>query len=301
MALFEYNKLCLTEERSKNAPCWCGSKKKYKHCHEEWDNTVNVLRLQGQIVPEHHLIKSPDDIKWIKKAAVINNGILDELEHMIHPGMTTLEIDQFVYDYTTSHGGIPADLGYEGYPKSVCTSVNNEICHGIPSDKVVLKEGDIVNVDCTTIFHRHYADASRMYCVGKVDPEAQRLVDVTKECLEVGKAAVRPWGHVGDIGAAIQEHAHKNGYTVVREFCGHGVGNGFHEDPYVMHYGIAGTGMVLAPGMVFTIEPMINQGKASLFVDEKNGWTAYTSDGKLSAQWENTLLVTEHGIEVLAW
>ena len=140
-----------------------------------------------------------------------------------------------------------------------------------------------------------------MYCVGKVDPEAQRLVDVTKECLEVGKAAVRPWGHVGDIGAAIQEHAHKNGYTVVREFCGHGVGNGFHEDPYVMHYGIAGTGMVLAPGMVFTIEPMINQGKASLFVDEKNGWTAYTSDGKLSAQWENTLLVTEHGIEVLAW
>ena len=120
---------------SKNAPCWCGSKKKYKHCHEEWDNTVNVLRLQGQIVPEHHLIKSPDDIKWIKKAAVINNGILDELEHMIHPGMTTLEIDQFVYDYTTSHGGIPADLGYEGYPKSVCTSVNNEICHGIPSDR----------------------------------------------------------------------------------------------------------------------------------------------------------------------
>ncbi|MGI6068643.1 type I methionyl aminopeptidase, partial [Absicoccus porci] len=157
------------------------------------------------------------------------------------------------------------------------------------------------NVDCTTIFHDHYADASRMYMVGKVSDEAKRLVEVTKECLEVGKAAVRPWGHVGDIGAAIQEHAHKNGYTVVREFCGHGVGNGFHEDPYITHFGIKNTGMVLAPGMVFTIEPMINQGKATLFVDKKNGWTAYTSDGKLSAQWENTLMVTDHGIEVLAW
>ena len=137
--------------------------------------------------------------------------------------------------------------------------------------------------------------------LGKVSDEAKRLVEVTKECLEVGKAAVRPWGHVGDIGAAIQEHAHKNGYTVVREFCGHGVGNGFHEDPYITHFGIKNTGMVLAPGMVFTIEPMINQGKATVFVDKKNGWTAYTSDGKLSAQWENTLMVTDHGIEVLAW
>lgn len=286
---------------SKNAPCWCGSGKKYKHCHEKWDDQINVLKLQGQIVPEHNLIKSPEDIRLIKKAAVINNGILDHLEDMIKLGMTTEEIDQFVYDYTTERGGIPADLGYEGFPKSVCTSINNVICHGIPNKNDVLKEGDIINVDCTTIYKKHYADASRMYTVGKVSEEAQRLVDVTKECLKVGEEAVRPWGHIGDIGAAIQEHAHKNGYTVVREFCGHGVGNGFHEDPYVMHVGIRNTGMVIAPGMVFTIEPMINQGKASLFIDKKNGWTVYTKDGKLSAQWENTLLVTEHGIEILAW
>ena len=286
---------------NKNAPCWCGSKKKYKNCHEKWDDTINVLKIRGHMVPEHHLIKNAEDIKWIKKAAAINNGILDNVGSLIKPGVTTEEIDKFVYDYTTSHGGIPAPLGYEGYPKSVCTSVNDEICHGIPSDKVVLKEGDIVNVDCTTIFHGHYADASRMFCVGQVSPEAQRLIDVTKEGLEIGIKAVRPWGHIGDIGAAVQEHAHKNGYSVVREFCGHGVGNGFHEDPYVQHVGIRGTGMVIAPGMVFTIEPMINEGKAPLYIDEDNGWTAYTKDGKLSAQREHTLLVTEHGVEILAW
>ncbi|MBB5183366.1 type I methionyl aminopeptidase [Catenisphaera adipataccumulans] len=286
---------------NKNAPCWCGSGKKYKNCHEKWDETINVLRLQGKIVPGHNLIKNAEDIKWIKKAAAINNGVLDLIEEKICPGMTTEEIDQMVYNYTTEHGGIPADLGFEGYPKSVCTSVNNEVCHGIPSPDVVLKEGDIVNVDCTTIFHKHYADASRMFCVGKVSEEAQRLVDVTKECMEKGIEAVRPWGYLGDIGAAIQEHAHKNGYTVVRDFCGHGVGNGFHEDPYVRHIGVRNTGMILAPGMVFTIEPMINQGVYQLYIDQKNGWTAYTKDGKLSAQWENTLLVTEHGVEILAW
>lgn len=286
---------------NKNAPCWCGSGKKYKNCHEKWDEMINVLRLQGKIVPGHNLIKNAEDIKWIKKAAAINNGVLDLIEEKICPGMTTEEIDQMVYNYTTEHGGIPADLGFEGYPKSVCTSVNNEVCHGIPSPDVVLKEGDIVNVDCTTIFHKHYADASRMFCVGKVSEEAQRLVDVTKECMEKGIEAVRPWGYLGDIGAAIQEHAHKNGYTVVRDFCGHGVGNGFHEDPYVRHIGVRNTGMILAPGMVFTIEPMINQGVYQLYIDQKNGWTAYTKDGKLSAQWENTLLVTEHGVEILAW
>ena len=215
--------------------------------------------------------------------------------------MTTEDIDKLVYDYTTSHGGIPACLGYEGFPKSVCTSINNEICHGIPSEKVVLKDGDIINVDCTTIVHKHFADASRMFCIGNVSEEAKRLVDVTKECLEIGKEAVRPWGYIGDIGAAIQEHAHKNGYSVVVDFCGHGVGNAFHEDPYVHHVGIRNTGMVIAPGMVFTIEPMINQGTRDLYIDKDNGWTSYTKDGKLSAQWENTILVTEKGIEVLAW
>ena len=285
----------------KNSPCWCGSKKKYKHCHEEWDNTINVLKLQGKIVPSHELIKNEEDIKWIKKAAKINNAVLDLVGEKIQEGMTTAQIDQLVYDYTVSHGGIPACLGYEGFPKSCCVSINDEVCHGIPDESVILMDGDIVNVDCTTIVHGHFADASRMYCIGNVSDEAKRLVEVTRECLQEGIKAVRPWGHVGDIGAAIQEHAHKNGYSVVVDFCGHGVGNAFHEDPYVHHVGIRGTGMVLAPGMVFTIEPMINQGKSSLFIDADNGWTAYTDDGLLSAQWENTMVVTEKGVEILAW
>ncbi len=286
---------------NKNEPCWCGSGKKYKNCHEKWDNTVNVLKLQGKIVPEHRLIKSKEDLKWIRKAADINNGVLDLVGEKICAGMTTEEIDQMVYDYTVSHGGIPAPLGYEGFPKSCCTSVNDEICHGIPDASVVLKDGDIVNVDCTTIVHNHYADASRMFMIGDVSEKAKDICKVAKECLEVGKAAVRPWGHIGDIGAAIQEYAHEHGYTVVRDFGGHGVGNGFHEDPFVFHIGIRNTGMVIAPGMVFTIEPMINEGGFHLHIDQQNGWTAYTNDGKLSAQWENTILVTEHGIEVLAY
>lgn len=286
---------------NKNGKCWCGSGKKYKHCHEEFDNTLNVLRLQGKTVPDHSLIKNEEDIKLIKKAAKINNGALDEVARQIHAGMSTEEIDDIVYKYTTSHGGIPAPLGYEGFPKSCCTSLNDEICHGIPDKNVILKEGDIINVDCTTIYRGHYADASRMFCIGEVSEEAKRLIDVTKECLEAGIAAVRPWGHFGDIGAAIQEIAHKNGYSVVVDFCGHGVGNDFHEEPYVHHVGVRGRGMVIAPGMCFTIEPMINQGERFLHIDEENGWTSYTNDGKLSAQWEHTLLVTEKGVEILAW
>ena len=285
----------------KNSPCWCGSGKKYKSCHEEWDNTITVLKLQGKTVPRHSLIKNQEDIKWIKKAAKINNEVLDLVGQKIKAGMSTEEVDQIVYDYTVSHGGIPACLGYQGFPKSCCTSINDEVCHGIPDKTIILQEGDIVNVDCTTIVHGHFADASRMYCIGQVSPEAQRLVDVAKECLEVGLKAVRPWGYFGDIGAAIQEVAHKNGYSVVTDFCGHGVGNEFHEDPYVHHVGIRNTGMVIAPGMVFTIEPMINEGKRELFIDADNGWTAYTEDGLLSAQWEHTILVTEKGIEILAY
>ncbi|MCF0107103.1 MAG: type I methionyl aminopeptidase, partial [Holdemanella sp.] len=275
--------------------------KKYKNCHEQWDATIGVLKLQGKIVPGHNLIKNQEDIKWIKKAAKINNEVLDLVGEKIHEGMSTEEIDKLVYDYTVSHGGIPACLGYEGFPKSCCTSINDEVCHGIPDETIILQEGDIVNVDCTTIVHGHYADASRMFCIGTVSAEAKKLVDVTKECLEAGIKAVRPWGHFGDIGAAIQEVAHQHGYSVVTDFCGHGVGNAFHENPYVHHVGIRDTGMVIAPGMVFTIEPMINEGKRDLFIDADNGWTAYTEDGLLSAQWEHTLLVTEKGVEILAY
>lgn len=285
---------------SKNAPCWCGSGKKYKHCHEDFDKKLAVLKAQHKKVPTHEMIKSEEDLKWIREAARINNGALDLVAANIKAGMTTNEIDQMVHDYTIEQGGIPAPLNYEGFPKSCCTSINDQICHGIPDD-TVLKDGDIINVDCTTIYNGHYADASRMFCIGEVSDKAKKLVDVTKECLEAGLAAVKPWGHLGDVGAAITEVAHKNGYSVVVDYCGHGVGNGFHEDPIVPHVGRKGTGIILAPGMVFTIEPMINEGRPNLFIDADNGWTSYTSDGKLSAQWEHTLAVTDKGIEIIAW
>lgn len=214
--------------------------------------------------------------------------------------MTTEQIDKLAYDYTISKGGIPADLNYDGFSKSICISINNEVCHGIPSDDVVLKNGDIVNVDATTILNGYYSDASRMFMIGEVSEEARKLVQVTKECVNKGLEAVKPWAFLGDIGAAIQEHAENNGYSVVREFGGHGVGLDIHEDPFVFHFGKRGTDMVLAPGMVFTIEPMINAGSHEIFIDEDNGWTAFTADGSLSAQWEHTVLVTEDGVEVIS-
>ncbi len=285
---------------SRNAPCWCGSGKKYKQCHEQFDRKLSVFKAQHQKVPGRELIKTEEDLEKIREAAKINNGCLDAVAAAIHPGMTTNEIDQIVYNYTIEHGGTPACLGYEGFPKSVCTSINDQVCHGIPDD-TVLKEGDIVNVDCTTIYDGHYADASRMFCIGEVSEKAKKLVDVTKECLEAGIAAVKPWGHLGDIGDAIQTVAHANGYSVVIDYCGHGVGNGFHEEPLVHHVGRKGTGMILAPGMVFTIEPMINEGGSSLYIDADNHWTSYTSDGRLSAQWEHTIAVHEDGVEIISW
>lgn len=283
----------------RNEPCWCGSGKKYKKCHEAFDRKMEQLKAGRAILPKRSLIKNEEDLKWIREAGKINSGALDLVAEKIHAGMTTDEINTLVHNYTIEHGGIPAPLNYEGFPKSCCTSVNDQICHGIPDD-YVLEEGDIINVDCTTIYHGHYADSSRMFCIGEVSEAAKKLVEVTKEALEAGIAAVKPWGHFGDIGAAVQEVAHRNGYSVVTDFCGHGVGNGFHEEPYVHHVGRAGTGMVIAPGMVFTIEPMINEGVASLYIDADNDWTSYTDDGKLSAQWEKTIIVHDDGIEIVA-
>lgn len=274
---------------------------KYKQCHEKFDEKIREFARNGEIVPDRSLIKSTKDIFGIKKSAAINTGVLDHVAKHIHVGMSTGDIDRLVYDYTVSHGAIPAPLNYEGFPKSVCTSVNDEVCHGIPDDEIILQEGDIVNVDVSTIFHGYYSDASRMFMIGEVSEEAKRLVQVTKECLEIGIKAVKPWGHVGDIGAAIHEYATSKGYSVVIDFAGHGVGKAFHEDPIVSHVGRKGKGMILAPGMVFTIEPMINEGDYHLYIDEDNGWTSYTADGKLSAQWEHTLLVTEKGVEILTY
>ena len=285
---------------NRNDLCWCKSGLKYKNCHLEFDKKLSDLKRKGYIVPTKNLIKTKEQIEGIKKSAEINNGLLDLISENIKEGMTTEEIDKLAYDYTVSNGGIPATLNYDGFPKSICVSINNEVCHGIPSKDVILKNGDIVNVDATTILNGYYSDASRMFMIGEVNEEAKNLVQVAKECLNKGLEEVKPWGFLGDIGAAIQEYAESNGYSVVRDFGGHGVGLDIHEEPFVFHFGKRGTDMVLAPGMVFTIEPMINAGSYEIFIDENDGWTVLTTDGSLSAQWEHTVLVTEEGVEVIS-
>ncbi|MFR4979000.1 MAG: type I methionyl aminopeptidase, partial [Butyricicoccus sp.] len=227
--------------------------------------------------------------------------VLDYVAEHIRAGISTAEIDRWVHEETVCMGGIPAPLGFEGFPKSVCTSVNNEVCHGIPSENMILQDGDIINVDVSTNLDGFYSDSSRMFCIGKPLPEWERLVRVAKECMEKGLEQVKPWGFLGDIGQAINDHAQKNGYSVVREIGGHGVGLAFHEDPWVSHVAKAGTGVVLAPGMMFTIEPMVNMGAADIFQDSENGWTIYTQDNLPSAQWEIQVLVTEDGYEVISY
>lgn len=265
----------------------------------ELDKKILYLQNKGHLVPSRDLIKTPEQIEGIRRSGVVNTGVLDLIEKEIHEGMTTAQIDHLVFDYTVSHGAIPAPLNYEGFPKSVCTSINEVVCHGIPSEKEILRDGDIINVDVSTILDGYFSDASRMFMIGNVSPEKRRLVEVTKECLEIGMEAAKPFGFVGDIGNAIQHHAEKNGYSVVRDLCGHGVGLKFHEEPEVTHFGRKGTGMLLVPGMVFTIEPMINMGRYDVYIDSDDGWTVLTDDGLPSAQWEHTFVMTETGLEIL--
>lgn len=262
---------------------------------------MEECRKKRMIVPDEDIIKRPSHIAGIRAAGRVNTLVLDTVAEMIHAGMSTQDIDDIVVKVTKENGGISACLGYEGYPKSVCTSINDEVCHGIPARHRHLHEGDIINVDCTTIVDGYYADASRMFMIGNVSEERRRLVEETKKCLEIGIEAAQPWHTVGDIGAAISKYARKCGYTVVRELGGHGVGIGFHEDPFVSHVGKAHTGMVLVPGMVITIEPMINAGKAAVVIDPYNDWTIYTKDHSDSAQWEHTILITETGNEILTY
>ena len=285
----------------RNDECWCGSGKKYKKCHLGIDERLQECYDQGLEVPYRSLLKTPEDIEGIRRSAAINIGVLDYVAERIAPGVTTEQIDRWVHDYTVEHGGIPADLDFEGYPKSVCTSVNEEVCHGIPSVDVVLREGDIVNVDCSTILDGYFSDSSRMFCIGQVDPEREKLVRVTKECVQKGLEAIKPWGFLGDIGAAVNAHAQANGFSVVREFGGHGIGLEFHEDPFVSFVSEPGTGMVLAPGVCFTIEPMVNMGGHEIDMDDPNGWTVRTKDGLPTAQWEVQLVITETGYELLSW
>ena len=267
----------------------------------ELDKKILYFQNHGCLVPSRELIKTPEQIEGIRRSGVVNTGVLDLIESEIKAGMSTAEIDRMAFDYTVSHGAIPAPLNYEGFPKSVCTSINEVVCHGIPSEDEILQEGDIINVDVSTILDGYYSDASRMFIIGKTSPEKEKLVRVTKECLEIGMRAAKPFGFVGDIGNAIQRHAEKNGFSVVRDLCGHGVGLAFHEEPEVLHFGRKGTGMLLVPGMVFTIEPMINMGDWHVFIDEDDGWTVVTDDEKPSAQWEHTFLMTENGLEILTY
>ena len=250
----------------RNDPCWCGSGKKYKKCHEAFDEKMEIMKQKGYAVIDHDLIKTPEQIAKIKESCKINIAVLDYVEEHIKPGVST-----------------------------------EVVCHGIPDEEQILKEGDIINVDVSTIYNGYYSDSSRMFCIGKVSPEKEKLVKVTKECVEIGISQVKPWTPIGNMGSAVHKHAVENGYSVVREIGGHGVGVEFHEDPWVSFVSEENTGVLMVPGMMFTIEPMVNMGSDEIYTDEIDEWTVRTEDGLPSAQWEVTVLVTETGCEVICW
>ena len=286
-----------TEKIGRNDPCPCGSGLKYKKCCLT-KHLVQSLSDDQWYAKRHNIrLKGPADIEAIRKAGRIAIDTLNLVESNLHPGMTTDDINKLVHEFTIAAGAIPAPLNYKGFPKSVCTSVNEVICHGIPSDRI-LKDGDIVNVDVTTILNRYYADTNKTFFIGTPGPDAKKLVEVARESLNLGISMVKPGNTLGDIGWAIQTYAEGQGCSVVREFVGHGVGFDFHELPQVAHYGRKGEGLRLIPGMVFTIEPMINAGKRYLNVLDDN-WTAVTRDGSLSAQFEQTIVVTDTGYDIL--
>jgi len=257
-------------------------------------------KSQGYIIPNPSLIKTSEQIEGIRQSGKITTQILDLIEKEIRLGMATSEIDKLVYDYSIEHNAIPAPLNYMGYPRSVCTSINDVVCHGIPSDNTILKSGDIVNVDVSTILGGYFSDASRMFMLGNVTPNAKKLVEAAKECLDIGTKQVKSFSSTNEIGRAIEPFAKQKGYSVVRDLGGHGVGLKFHEDPHIDHFEKQGKGFLMLPGMVFTIEPMINQGAYNVKI-ARDKWTVTTRDGSLSAQWEYTLAVTKDGYEILAW
>lgn len=281
----------------RNDPCPCGSGLKYKKCCMGKEHS-RIKNIKSRYQKEHNVyLKEKEDIVSIKKAGRLAIETLRLAEEHIRPGITTDNINTLVHEFTIQHGAKPAPLNYRGFPKSVCLSINEEICHGIPGDRV-LKNGDIVNVDVTPILNGYYADASKTFFVGIPGTDARKIVMIARESLKTGMAMVRPGNRVGDIGWAIQKYAESHGCSVVREFVGHGVGFEFHEAPHIPHYGQKGKGLILVPGMVFTIEPMINLGKKDLHIIENN-WTAVTDDGSLSAQFEQTILIKENGFESL--
>ncbi len=265
------------------------------------DQKIRQYELQGHIVPPREILKNEKDLQGIRDSSKLNVAILDAVGEMIKEGISTQDIDDLVVKMTADMGGIAAPLNYEGYPKSVCTSINEVVCHGIPSPDRILQNGDIINVDVSTIYKGYYSDSSRMYIIGETTPEKKKLVEVTKECVDLGLQMVKPWNFLGDMAQVINDHAKENGFSVVIDIGGHGVGFDFHEEPFVSYVTKAGTEMLMVPGMVFTIEPMINMGTARIYIDDEDGWTVYTDDGLPSAQWEITVAVTEDGHEVLTW
>lgn len=246
------------------------------------------------------IIKTPEQIEGIRKSSQLAGQSLLMIEEFVKPGVSTEFLNSKIEEFVRDHGSIPATIGYNGYPKATCISLNDVVCHGIPSDDQILKEGDILNIDVTTILDGYYGDTSKMYAVGEISQNASRLINAAKHSLHLGIQQVKPGNYVGNIGFVIGRYAKAQRYSVVYEFCGHGVGVQFHEAPQVDHIARKNTGDIMRPGMTFTIEPMINEGRASTKVDKADGWTARTKDGKLSAQFEHTILVTEDGYDVLS-
>ena len=243
-------------------------------------------------------VKTPEETEKMRVAGRLAGEVLQMIRPHVQAGITTDELDRLCHDYIVNEqGAIPAPLNYKGFPKSICTSINHQVCHGIPSEKK-LKKGDIVNIDITVIKDGFHGDTSKMFYVGEPSVLARRICEISHECMLIGIEQVKPGARLGDIGHAIQEHAESNNYSVVREYCGHGIGRQFHEEPQVLHYGTAGTGVELVPGMTFTIEPMINAGRKDVKL-LKDNWTVVTSDHALSAQWEHTILVTDTDHEIL--
>lgn len=268
---------------------------------KNYELKIRDYKKRGHIVPSKDIIKTKEQIEGIRESGKVNIEVLDFVSEKLYIGMSTEEIDFLVSGKTKDLGGISAQLGYNSFPKSVCTSINNQVCHGIPSKNDFLRDGDIINIDVSTIYNGFYSDSSRTFCIGNVGEEKSRLVKTARESMMEGLKHVIPWGFLGDVGNAVYKYASKNGYTVVKEFGGHGVGLSFHEEPFVSFISRPKTGMLMVPGMVFTIEPMINMGSRYIYIDKNNGWTAYTLDGKASAQWEMTVAVTENGYEILAY
>src|SRR5690554_1582038 len=278
----------------RNPPSWFGQA---LHCPSRL--TVTCCFTGALSCPMTVTLKTPEQIAQMRIAGRLAGEVLDMIGEHVVAGVSTEQLDRLCHDYIVNvQQAIPAPLNYKGFPKSICTSVNHVVCHGIPTEKKILKDGDIINIDVTVIKDSYHGDTSKMWIVGKPKPGTERLVRITQECLYKGIELVKPGTRLGDIGHVIQEHAEKHRFSVVRDFCGHGIGKVFHEEPQVMHYGRPGTGMEIKEGMIFTIEPMINQGKyqTRLLPD---GWTVVTKDHKLSAQWEHTILVTADGYEVL--